>query len=71
MALRGCRGVGFLVKNGIKFKTIKYRGILIEAGRSIGVEINNTQIHAVYLPVNTEPQDKIIQHYEGLSEIIS
>ena len=47
-----------------------YRGILLEAGRSIGIEINSTQIHAVYLPVNTEPQDKINQHYEGLAEII-
>ena len=70
-AMRGCRGVGFLIKNGIKFKTIEYRGMLIEAGRCIGIEISNTQIQAVYLPVNTEPQDKIIQHYEGLSEIIS
>ena len=24
----------------------------------------------MYLPVNTEPQDKIIQHYEGLTEIV-
>ena len=45
--------------------------MLIESGRCIGIEINNTRIQAVYLPVNTEPQDKIIQHYEGLSEIIS
>ena len=47
--------MGFLVKNGIRFKTIKYEGILIEAGRSIGIEINDTQLHVVYLPVNTEP----------------
>ena len=41
-ALRGSRGVGFLVKNGIRFKIIKYEGILIEAGRTIGIEINDT-----------------------------
>ena len=69
-ALRDSRGVGFLVKTGIKFRVIRYEGVLIEAGRSIGIEINDTQVHVVYLPVNTDPQDKIIQHYEGLSEII-
>ena len=52
--------MGFLIKNGIKFKVIQYEGILIEEGRTIGLEINNTRIHVVYLPVNTEPQDKII-----------
>ena len=45
--------------------------MLIESGRFLGIEINNHRIQAVYLPVNTEPQDKIIQHYEGLAEIIS
>ena len=63
--------MGFLIKNGIKFKAMQYEGILIEEGRTIGIEINNTRIHVVYLPVNTDPQDKIIQHYEGLSEIIT
>ena len=63
--------MGFLIKDGIRYKVIKYEGILIEEGRVIGIEINNTRIHTVYLPVNTEPQDKIMQHYEGLSEIIA
>ena len=43
------------MRNGINFKVIKYEGVLIEEGRSIGIEINSTRIHVVYLPVNTEP----------------
>ena len=66
-ALRGCRGVGLLIKSGIKYKIIKRENILIEEGRAIGIEIGNTQIHTIYLPVNTDPQDKIIQHFEGIS----
>ena len=58
-AIRGSRGVGILVQNGIGFRTIKHNSILIEEGRSIGIEIGNTQIHIVYMPVNTDPQDKI------------
>ena len=41
-ALRGCRGVGFLIKNGIKYKIIKHESVLIEEGRSIGIEIGAT-----------------------------
>lgn len=44
--------------------------MLIEEGRSIGIEIGNTQIHVVYLPVNTDPPDKISMHYEGISQLI-
>ena len=44
--------------------------MLIEEGRSIGIEIGNTQIHVAYMPVNTDPQDKIALHFEGMSQII-
>ena len=47
--------MGFLIKDGIRFKALKYEGILIEEGRTIGIEINNTRIHVIYLPVNTDP----------------
>ena len=40
--MRGSRGVGFLIKNGIKFNIIQHERVLIEEGRSIGVEIGNT-----------------------------
>ena len=53
-AIRGCRGVGLLIQNGVEYKIIKHNSILIEEGRSIGIEIGNTQIHVVYMPVNTE-----------------
>ena len=54
-AQRGCRGVGLLIKKGINYKHIPYRGMLMESGRCTGIEISDTRIHAIYLPVNTEP----------------
>ena len=41
-AIRGSRGVGFLIKNGIKFKIVQHERVLIEEGRSIGIEIGAT-----------------------------
>ena len=46
-AVRGSRGVGFLIKQGIKYRTIPHERDLIEEGRSVGIEIGTTQIHAV------------------------
>ena len=43
---------------------------LIEEGRSAGLQIGGTQIHIIYMPVNIEPQDRIQQCFEGLSQII-
>ena len=54
-AVRGSRGVGFLIKQGIKYKVINHEHGLIEEGRSIGIEIGSTQIHVIYMPVNTDP----------------
>ena len=34
------------------------------------IEIENTWINIAYLPVNTEPVDKINLCYEGISDII-
>ena len=42
----------------------------MEEGRSTGLLIGMTQIHIIYMPVNTEPQDRIQQCFEGLSHII-
>ena len=69
-AIRGSRGVGLLIQTGIEYKIIRHNSVLIEQGRSIGIEIGNTQIHIVYMPVNTDPQDKINLHYEGISQLI-
>ena len=41
-AIRGSRGVGFLIKQGIKYKTINHEHDLMEQGRSIGIEIGET-----------------------------
>ena len=41
-AIRGCRGVGLLIQNGIQYKIIKHNSMLIEEGRAIGIEIGNT-----------------------------
>ena len=51
--------MGFLIKTGIKYKIIRHDHILIEQGRYIGIEIGTTQIHVVYMPVNTDAPDKI------------
>ena len=69
-AIRGSRGVGFYVKNGIRYGTLNHQMDLIEQGRSVGIEIGDTQLHAVYMPVSTDPQDKINQCFEGISQII-
>ena len=44
-----------LIQNGVEYKIIKHNSMLIEEGRAIGIEIGNTQIHIIYMPVNTEP----------------
>ena len=59
-----------LIHNGIDYKIIRHNSVLIEKGRSVGIEIGNTQIHIIYMPVNTDPQDKINLHYEGISQLI-
>ena len=41
-----------------------------EEGRMVSIEIENTWINIAYLPVNTEPVDKINLCYEGISDII-
>ena len=51
----GSRGVGLLIQNGIDYKIMRHNSILIEEGRSVGIEIGNTQIHVIYMPVNTDP----------------
>ena len=53
-AIRGSRGVGFLVKKGIKYQSIKHDTDLMEEGRSAGLQIGRTQVHIIYMPVNTE-----------------
>ena len=59
--------MGFYVKKGIRHGVINHQIDLIEQGRSIGIEIGDTQLHVVYMPVNTDPQDKINQCFEGIS----
>ena len=53
------QGSRFLYKKGIKYKVINHEIDLLEQGRSIGIEIGETQTHVIYMPVNTDPQDKI------------
>ena len=43
---------------------------LLEQGRSAGIEIGALHLYIFYMPVNTDPQDRIISNFEGLSQII-
>ena len=62
--------MGFYIKKGIRYGIINHQNDLIENGRSVGIEIGDTQIHEFYMPVSTDPQDRINQCYEGISQIL-
>ena len=59
-AIRENRGVGILIKQGIQYKVMNTEVNLLEEGRSIGIEIGTTRLYVLYMPVNTDPSDRII-----------